>query len=132
MNIKDMTKADFENVLEWWETQEEKRFKSLVIIPTDELHDSGYMCMSFVAVGDNDEPLFSFGGGSDVIHLDGLGGYGKNWVETGRLPATRPVQAWRIDCLPCGYLRLFCRGKLSCNYAVSDFEIYWEELEENS
>ncbi len=54
---------------------------------------------------------------SDVIHIDGS-----------RLPfhniLKRPPAEWIIDCLPYGYIRIFCQGTITCSYPVSDFEIY--------
>ena len=44
-------------------------FVSLIILPTRYKHDSGFACMSFIAVDENDEPIGRIGGGSDVIHL---------------------------------------------------------------
>ena len=97
-------------------------FSALVIIPQDYAHDSGWMCMDFVAVDKEGEPICKLSGCSDVLDLDGIGGYGK-WLD-GELPNCIKPKGWRIDCLPCGYLRLFSRSTLTAGPALSDFEIY--------
>lgn len=81
MNILKMTKKDFLAVpmREHFDTKIEL-FNSLVIIPTRHKHESGFMCMDFVAVDHKDEPICRLSGCSDVLHLDGIGGYGKPYV----------------------------------------------------
>lgn len=130
MNIKKMTRDDFKRVpfREHFDS-ELPPFESLVIIPTDEQHDSGWQCMEFVGVDENMEPVVRMSGCSDVIHIDGIGGYGK-WDGDGKLPRSRPIQAWSIDCLPkSGYLRLFCHGQIVVGHDLSSFEIFWKERE---
>ena len=94
----------------------------MVIIPLDYAHDSGWMCMDFVAVNEDDEPVCRLSGCSDVLNLDGIGGYG-NW-RGGEVPRYIETKGWSIDCLPCGYLRLFSRSTLTAGPALSNFEIY--------
>jgi hypothetical protein len=100
-------------------------FDSLVILPQRTKHDSGFRCMDFVAVKDN-KPFIRLAGCSDVIHLDGIGGYGLNWFEKyGTVPVTIPPVSWNVDCLPTsGLLRIFTHGKLWAAPALSSFEIY--------
>ena len=128
MKVQEMTKEDFEKV------PRRERFDSdvgsfsrLVIIPTDDVHDSGYLCMDFVAVNDKDEPIARLSGCSDVLHIDGIGGYGRDARYAGTIPFSSPIpiRAWCIDCLPkSGYLRLFCKHDLTCGDALSSFEVY--------
>jgi len=47
-------------------------FDSLIILPTEEIHDSNFRCMDFIAVK-NDIPVCRLSGCSDVIHFDGIG-----------------------------------------------------------
>ena len=109
MNIFDMTKEDFEKVLiRDGYSEDIGEFSSLVIIPMGYAHDSGWMCMDFVAVTKEGEPICRLSGWSDVLRLDGIGGYG-NW-RGGEIPNYIEPEGWSIDCLPCGYLRVF-----SCN-----------------
>lgn len=94
---------------------------SIVIIPTKEKHDSGFMCMDFVAVDDNFKPMYRLSGCSDVLHIDCLSEI-RNYLD-GISNMSYPKQ-WKIDCLPCGYLRLFCNYRLKSDYcAVSIYNI---------
>ena len=99
-------------------------FSSLVIIPQDYAHDSDWMCMDLVAVSKDGEPICRLSGCSDVLNLDGIGGYGDGNWRFGELPNRIEPKGWRIDCLPCGYLRLFSRSTMTAGPALSDFEIY--------
>lgn len=74
------------------------RFDCVIIVPMDTIHDSEYRCMKFimtlrgVVVGVES-------GYSDVIHLNGIGGYGSDYSEsiaTQRVPRV----GWSMDCLP--------------------------------
>lgn len=127
MNIQNMTQADFMKVPEIDWDKELGGFNSLIILPTRRKHDSGYRCMYFIACRYN-EPIARLAGGSDVIHLDGIGGYGKNWLEKYRTcPQLIPPSGWNIDCLmKSGLLRLFTHGILSTGSALSSFEVYTE------
>ena len=87
------------------------------------MHDSGYRCMDFVAVRDG-EPVCRLSGCSDVIHIDGIGGYGRRGIPEAKLPTS-----WHIDCLPTsGLLHIFNgRRSIVCGASLSSFEIYAEE-----
>lgn len=125
MNVFDMTKEDFKKVPErggWSRDIEE--FSSLVIIPLNYAHDSGWMCMNFVAVNKDGEPICRLSGCSDVLNLDGIGGYGYRDRRLGELSNHIEPKGWSIDCLPCGYLRLFSRSTMTAGAALSSFEIY--------
>lgn len=98
-------------------------YKSLVIIPTGKMHDSGFQIMHFVPVNENEEPICRICGCSDVIEIDGTGGCGE-LKPFQPIPDCPPLNAWRIDCLPCGYLRMFCRGNMANSYPVSSFEVF--------
>jgi hypothetical protein len=123
MNL-DSTKAEFENLDYFKPTQE---FDGVVIIPTNELHDSGFGCMKF-ALLNNRNVVGCVGGWSDVVHLNGIGGYGKygdkDFDEALKNNKTRRI-AWSIDCLPNGLIRLFCCHKLDIDeFICSDFNLY--------
>ena len=46
-----------------------------------------------------------------------------NW-RLGEFMSRIEPKGWSIDCLPCGYLRLFSRSTLTAGPALSSFEIY--------
>lgn len=103
------TKEDFENLDYFGPTDE---FNGIVIIPTNELHDSGFGCMRF-ALTNHEEVVGCVGGYSDVIHLNGIGGFGRfeDFNETLKTGRAKRID-WSIDCLPNGLIRLFCSYKL--------------------
>ena len=125
MNINS-TREEFEN-LDYFKPTDV--FNGVVIIPTNELHDSGFGCMKFALIN-NSEVVGCVGGGSDVINLNGIGGYGKynkHFEETFKTNMTKRVD-WSIDCLSNGLLRLFCSHKLDIDeFICSDFNLYVKE-----
>ena len=127
MDINQMTREEMESLphREW---NEEMEFSSMIILPgyLHDLHDSGFRCMDFVAV-ENLEPLCLLAGGSDVIHIDGIGGFGAGWGRLyGAVPTSVPASGWSIDCLTkSGLLRIWpSSGRMKCGPALSSFEIY--------
>ena len=125
MNVFDMKKSDFKSVpIIPWNNNKNIEFDSLVIIPKTTKHESGFRNMAYCAIKKG-EPIGIFGGGSDVIHLDGIGGYGDFKVS---LPKYFDRKAWSMDCLPCGYLRLWCDNyTLVARDCLSDFNLYTEK-----
>ena len=103
---------------------EKVKFTGIVIVPTDEIHDSGYRCMKFILT-DHMEIVGAVSGWSDVIHLNGIGGYGK---EIFRMDGLAKRIDWRIDCLAkSGCIRLFTKVQLVTeDFIGSDFIIYAE------
>ena len=102
-------------------------FNGCVIIPTGEKHHSGYMCMKF-ALMHNDRVVGCVGGYCDIVHINGIGGYGMYTTDNYlmRVKSRRvPLVAWCIDCLPNGLLRLFSdRGLTIDDIICSDFQLY--------
>lgn len=132
MNIMKMKKKDFESLPHRRWNEDIGKFDSLIIVPQRRKHESGYMCMDFIAVKDG-EPICWLAGYSDVIYIDGIGGYGK-WDGERVIPSLVLPKSWSIDCLPCGYLRLFVstnNSTLTCGNAVSSFEVWAERRAEN-
>ena len=127
MKITEMTRKEFDALpcRDW--NEDIGNYDSLVILPgrMKDMHDSGYRCMDFVAVRSG-EAVCRLSGCSDVVHLDGIGGYGKDWLEkVSGVPKSVPVVAWSIDCLPkSGLLQIFCRRKLSDTGSYSSFELF--------
>ena len=101
-------------------------FSQVIIVPTDKIHDSGYRCMKYILCEKN-EIVGVIGGWSDVLHLNGIGGYGRNFNETIDTKKTDVID-WKIDCLPIsGCLHLFANRKLSTDkWCGSDMCIYNE------
>ena len=132
MNVNKMTRKEFDALRSRGWNEDIGVFDILIILPgrIKDMHDSGYRCMDFVAVKDG-EPICRLSGCSDVIHIEGVSGYGKGWVQKyGGVPKLVPPAAWNIDCLPkSGLLRMFTFShKMSCGDALSSFDIYSEEL----
>ena len=119
MDISKMTRKDFEKLpLHNWENQE-CIFDSLVILPgkAKDVHNSGYRCMSFIAVQE-DTPLYRLSGCSDAVHIDGIGGMRRLLSSV----------YWTIDCLSkSGLLRIWPNVKMSCGPSLSSFEIFAED-----
>ena len=127
-DVNEMTREEFEELPERKWDEEIGSFDSLVIIPLEELHDSGYRCMSFVACN-RSLAVCKMGGGSDVIHVDGIGGMGQwgllKFHKSGKLPVL--PDNWSIDCLKVsGYLRIFPGQPfgLKAGSDLSSFEIF--------
>jgi len=127
--VCDMTRKEFDKLPEskWGDII---TCNSIVLLPTRRMHDSGYRCMDFVAVR-NGIPICRLSGYSDVMHIEGFGGYGYKWVDKyGHCPDMIPTNAWNIDCLSkSGLLQIFVSGKdIICGQALSSFEIYSKEI----
>lgn len=117
-------KNDFKSLprVDWKGTDEE--FDGIIIIPEKTKHDSGFMCMSFAGCKGN-KAVCLMGGGSDVIHFDGIGGYGDWRKGAGSdIPDKVEPKGWSVDCIPCGYLRIFSKGKITIGNMLSDFDIF--------
>ena len=89
------------------------------------MHDSGWRCMDYVAIVDG-EAVCRLAGGSDVLHIEGIGGYGYNWLRRfNDVPRFVHIAGWSFDCLPkSGLLRLWPDSKIIYGTALSSFEIY--------
>lgn len=74
--IKDDTNLIALEKLPFYSSDKPLYFHSLILLPTDSLHDSGYKSMDFVAVLCN-MPLVRLSGYSDALHLNGIGGLGE-------------------------------------------------------
>jgi len=128
LSVNEMTRKEFDTLPER-EWGEEIVCSCLVILPgrAKDIHGTGYRMMDFVAVNDNQEPICRLSGCSDVIHIEGVCGFGKDWLARyGGVPDAVPPRRWCIDCLSkSGLLRLFVDGAyIVCGGAHSSFEIY--------
>lgn len=127
MNVRDMTKKE---LLALDLFLPEEKFNGVVIVNTGRKHESGYMCMRFVLV-DGLKIVGCVGDYSDVVEINGIGGYGLNWRESIDTGKTDRV-GWSIDMLPNGCCRLFTRnsGYLSLpKIFCSSFEIFFNREE---
>jgi len=125
-NIKEMTVREFKKLpgREHFDTPIE--CNALVILPSRHKHDSGWRMMDFVAVKD-EIPICRCSGCSDILDIDGIGGYGIDGMSVGIFSELQQIKrsAWKIDCLPkSGLLRIFCNYKLKLGLALSDFEVF--------
>ena len=119
--ITECTKKELESLSNRKYGEDIGLFDSLIILPTKDIHNSGYRCMSFVAVKDG-IPICLLSGCSDVVHIDGIGGGGKGYkYNTLQMP-----KAWSIDCLAkSGLLNIWVDGyKLFAGLSLSSFEIF--------
>jgi len=114
MNINKMTRKQFE-ALPHRKWNKNVVCTSIIILPSQHLHESGYRYMDFVAVNGT-KPICLLSGCSDVVHIDGISGRAKG----------NTVSRWSIDCLPkSGLLRIWPASKrILCTEAVSSFEIF--------
>lgn len=124
--INDYSKEELLNIDNFYNGE---IFHSLVIVPTSETHDSGFRCLKFIFVDTNQNIVGALGGGADVVHINGINGYG--WtLDNEFLPKMVPAYAWRIDCLNrSGCLRLFCDKPLVVKHYIgtSDFILYVDD-----
>lgn len=75
----------------------DEEFNSLIIVPSEEIHDSGYRCMRAVLVRDN-KIVGAIGGWSDVINPNGIGNRGDYSARSENLNYV-PSIGLSIDCL---------------------------------
>lgn len=121
LNIETLTKED---LLSLSNSPPKGKFTDFVVVPTGGIHDSGFECMKFILLN-RGTVVGVVSGCSDVIHLNGIGGFGRTGSYTGN---QKPI-SWHIDCLPSsGCLRFWCNKKLSTDEFVgSDFCVYVED-----
>ena len=110
------------------------KFNQIIIVPTGELHDSGFQMMKFILLKDR-EFVMACSGWSDVMHINGIGGYGrygtKEYEEGVTKQRVRRI-GWSIDCLAkSGCIRLFTSDaycKIEDAFICSDFVFYADEM----
>lgn len=128
LNYMTATLEEFRNLPFYWEPG--MTFSRVIIVPQEDIHDSGYSVMSYVLVKKG-EIVGKIGTASDVLHIDGIGGYGE-WDSIHGIPTMVPVRAWSIDCLPtskcvclfCGHGMRLDRGFDGISNCLSDISIY--------
>lgn len=124
MDAQNMTKKQLQELEFFKPTQE---FNTIVIVPNGQIHDSGYECMEFILC-DGTEIVGKVGGGSDVIHINGINGWGD--LRGKEIPQLVKPIGWSIDCLPKSHLlRIFSpleKLKLD-SFIGSDFQFFVDE-----
>jgi len=132
MDINKMTRKQFDKLPFRKNWQEPVEFASMVILPLRTRHGSGYRALDFVAINNKGQPICRLSGCSDVIHVDGIGGFGNNWLKQyGTVPKAVPATGWSVDCLATsGLLRMWPNSyHMTCGGSLSSFEIYALEKE---
>lgn len=112
-----MKKNELQNMSNFYNGE---KFNGIVIVPMDYEHESGYQCMKYILL-DREEIVGVVGGSSDVMHINGIGGLGKEPDYKTRMVKAHDL---RIDCLPESQcLRLFSDDymDLPFNFCGSDF-----------
>ena len=110
---------------------EQEEFNAFAIVPMEELHDSGYRCMKFILERDNDI-VGAVSGWSDVVHVNGIGGYGTYGDDFMSALKSQmvPRVGMSMDCLPkSGCVRFFCdsdRIMKAEDLIGSDFIFYFK------
>lgn len=127
---KDIMKMSKSELVEMEYFEPTETFDSVVIVPMKENHDSDFSCMKFILLK-RFNIVGVVGGGSDVIHINGIGGYG-NWHKKELDFSSSPKgYSWSIDCLPKSKcVRLFITGGKELetdNMVLSDFNVYVKE-----
>jgi len=123
--IYEMTRKEFEAVPDRENWDRETKCYSLVLLPMREKHESGFRLITIVACGKDQFPICKVTSCSDVIHLEGIGGYGHHWICEGEIPEKVTPKQWDIDYLPVsGLFRLFSRDGIIAGNALSSFECW--------
>lgn len=118
-DLTDYTLEEFQNMENFGESS---FFDSVIIVPTKDLHDSGYRCMKFILVR-RGELVGCVSGWSDVVHPNGIGNYGKHLQP---YLDVVPYMGLSMDCLPgSNCIRLMMGGLCKTDdFIGSDFQFY--------
>lgn len=103
-------------------------FDSVIIVPTNEVHDSGFRCMKFILVNEGGI-VGAVGGGSDVVHPNGIGNHGKEMSYFDSLSKqTIPYMGLSLDCLrESNCVRIMMSKLCKCDSFIgSDFQFFME------
>ena len=130
-SLSTLTKKDFaeynKNFLTQHDLQTNKIY-SLVIANTGNTHEySGFNCIRVYALDDRNNILGVITSYSDIIHFNGIGGYGKEWFSKSSTSELVERTSYCIDLLPCGYFRIFkgvCKPFDFSEFIGSDLQIY--------
>ena len=126
--------SDIASFMELKSFEPKEPFNGFIIIPRIdcELHDSGYRMIK-IALTNKGRVVGCVEGCTDVIHLNGIGGYGKFGDKYAERVNTKlgPIIDWSIDVAPNGLVRVFCSHELEmCDLPLSDLPIYLKESDD--
>lgn len=123
---KDIMVMTKEQLQELENFKPKENFNAIVIVPMEENHDSDFSCMKFILLKGY-EIVGVVSGWSDVININGIGGYGEHLD----LNKSRKGYSWNIDCLPISKcVRLFINDKKELytdSFIGSNFIFYVKE-----
>ena len=123
-DINDMTLQELKDMPLFGRTE---LFREVVIVPMDDIHDSGFRCMKFILMH-RGEIVGCVGGWSDVIHPNGIGNYGKEFSSDDVASGKVQKLGLRMDCLKeSGCVRLMFDYPCKVNTVLSDFVFYRED-----
>ena len=128
---KDINEYTLKELQELEEYKPTKTFRWVVIIPMDEIHESGFRCMKF-AVGNAEEICGVIYAGSDVVNPNGVSGMGKNPDYFNFERGFVPYIGLSADCLAgsgCVRLMMQCNCELD-SFIGSSFAFYKTEEEQ--
>ena len=125
-NILDYTLEEFQD-MEYFGGGE--LFTSIILVPTEDIHDSGYRCMAGILVRD-DKIVGKVGGGCDVVSPNGTGNYGPfNPAIFSKLINSRtvPYMGLSMDCLPkSNCVRLMLSGLWRMNDFLGSYLTFYK------
>lgn len=132
-NMEELTNfSEWREFIELKPFEPKEPFNGFIVIPrvNCELHSSGYRMIK-IALTNHGRVVGCVEGCTDVIHLNGIGGYGKYGdLYTERVKTRQgPIIDWSIDVAPNGLVRVFCSYELEmCDFPLSDLMIYLKEV----
>ena len=98
--VRDLNNYTLEELQNIENYNEEAVFDSIILVPMEELHDSGFRCMKGILVRYG-EIVGSVGGWCDVVNPNGIGNYGRYSDSLSRLISSGliPRMNLSMDCL---------------------------------
>ena len=127
MNLenKDFNKMTLEELRSIEPFGKDETFMSVIIVPTDDLHESGFRCMKFIFV-DGFKIVGCIDRGSDVVHPNGIGNSGKPYDISMMANGVVPYMGLSIDCLAgSGCARVMMGRRCKCDdFVGSDFQFF--------
>ena len=79
--VNDCSRKDLLNIENFYDG---RTFHSIVIVPTEETHYSGFRCLKFIFLNREMDIVGALGGGADIVHINGINGYG--WTLNDEFP----------------------------------------------